>query len=133
MPGGKTREGPYGPYPNTGEWKEPFLASLRECPNVLKAAKAAGTSRRNVYKARKNSKTFAAAWDEAFQEGIDKIEGVAMSNALDSDPKNNSMRMFMLKAWRPERYKETVQNEITGKDGGDVVVKILRGVSVDDL
>ena len=120
-------------YENTGDWKEPFLAYLRKHPNVHKAAKAAGTERKNAYKARVRDPEFAEAWDDAIGEGIDEIEALAIKNAKSGDARWQTMMIFLLKNWKPERYKDTVQNEVVGKDGGDVIVKILRGVSMDDL
>lgn len=120
-------------YPNTGKWKSIFLASLKSTLNVSRAADVAGITRRAAYKARTEHADFAADWDEALEEVVDRIEAISMHQALDPDPKNTVMRIFMLKSRRPEVYKETVQNELVGKDGGDMVVKVLRGVSVDDL
>lgn len=116
-----------------GDWKPAFLAYLRRHPNVSRAAREAGVSRKMAYKAREQSGKFAEEWDEAYDEAIAEIERVAFENASSGSAQYQTMMIFLLKNWMPERYKDVVQNEHTGKDGGDVVVKVLRGVSVDDL
>jgi hypothetical protein len=91
-------------------------------------------TRRTVYKARTEHADFREAWDDVMDQVIDRIEEITLNQALDpDDAKGITARIFLLKCWRPERYKETVQNEVVGRDGGDVVVKVLRGVSLDDL
>lgn len=127
------RKNPPPRYPNTGKWKALFLATLKATCSVTEAAEAAGITRRMAYKARNEHPDFREAWDDAMDEVLDRVEGIMFTQAFDSDPKNTTARIFLLKAWRPDRYKETVQNELVGRDGGDVVVKVLRGVSLDDL
>lgn len=46
-------------------WCEPFLAALREAPNVSRAARAAGVTRGTPPRARERIPAFAQAWDEA--------------------------------------------------------------------
>ena len=126
-------QGP-GPRPRTKEWKEPFLAYLRLHPNVTHAAKLTGIEKSWAYQVREQEPDFAEAWDEAIAESIGGIEKIAFDKARSEDARWQTMMIFLLKNWMPERYKDTLQNEITGKDGTpDVIVKVLKGVSLDDL
>lgn len=62
-------------------WQEPFLAAMRELPIVSHAAKLVGIDRTTAYYERKNNPDFAAAWDDAVEEGVDKVEAAAFQRA----------------------------------------------------
>lgn len=55
-------------------WRESFLAALREMPIVRNACAAVGIDRATAYRARAADPTFAAAWNEALEEGVDRAE-----------------------------------------------------------
>ena len=119
------RKNPPPTYKNTGEWKPAFLAYLRKMPNVTKAAKAAGVERKWTYKEREYDAQFAADWDDAIREAIDEIEALAIQNARAGDARWQTMMIFMLKSWKPDRYKETVQTELTGPGGGSLTINVV--------
>jgi hypothetical protein len=96
------------------EWRPKFLASLRNSGNVRAACLAAGIDRRTAYRNRDNSTEFAAQWDEALQDAIDALEAVAINRARTS---SDTLLIFLLKAHRPEKYRETVRNEHSGPNG----------------
>ena len=62
-------------------WRAAFLAALRECGVVRDACEAAGIGRRTAYDLRDADPTFAAAWDDALQDGIDLLEREAVRRA----------------------------------------------------
>ena len=109
-------------YPNTGEWKEAFLAALRALPNVSKAAKKVGISRSLAYKARKEDEEFAVDWDNAWDESLDGLEAEMFRRAKKS---SDTLLIFTLKSHRPDVYRETVRNEITGSDGANLVIEVV--------
>lgn len=99
---------------NSGEWKVAFIAYLRKYPNVVKAANHVGVARSLVYRERAADPAFEAAFQDAWDEAIDAVEGVAMELARHRDPKNNSLRLAMLKAWKSERYGDKSQVTLKG-------------------
>lgn len=78
-------------------WVEPFLAALRNNPNVSAAARAVGVSRQYAYDVRdsKNkdgspkkgdalalARKFDAAWKDALEESLDELEAEARRRAF---------------------------------------------------
>lgn len=117
------------------DWKETFLSRLRKSPNVTAAARAAGYSRQWMYELREREENFAKAWDEALSESLDTAEGELYRRAVRGVVKrvyyqdkhidtvkeySDTLLIFMLKAHRPEKYRETVRSELTGKNGGPI-------------
>lgn len=108
-----------------------FLAELRETCNVTKAAQAAGVSSSAVYSLRRSDVLFAERWEEALQEGIDLLEHEAHRRAFRGVEEpvfyqgsecgsvtkySDQLAMFLLKAHRPEKYRERseVKQEVSG-------------------
>lgn len=108
---------------NSGEWKQAFIAYLRKYPNVVKAANHVGVARSLVYRERAADPAFEAAFQDAWDEAIDAIEGVAMELARSRNPKNNSLRMAMLRAHRPERYGDRSEIRLKGSKEEPLLVQ----------
>jgi hypothetical protein len=87
----------------TGEWIETFLSALRTLPVIRVACKEAGISRKTAYQWRERDPEFRAQWDEAHEDGIDMLEATLHKRAREKD---TLASIFLLKAWRPERYRE---------------------------
>jgi hypothetical protein len=51
-----------------------FLKALADTGNVTAAVAVAGTSRTRVYELRRTDPAFAAAWEEAEETAVDKLE-----------------------------------------------------------
>ncbi len=113
---------------HAGEWRPLFLADLAKNGNVWAACRAAGIDRKTAYNHRDQSPEFAAAWDVALQDAIDILEAVAAERARKS---SDTLLIFLLKAHRPDKYRETVRNEHSGPNGGPIRTSIT--VSADDL
>lgn len=63
----------------------------------------AGVSTAGAYKLRKNNPKFAQDWEDAQEIGLNSLEDVANERARgDSDV----LLMFLLKAHRPEKYRD---------------------------
>lgn len=88
------------------EWRPIFLKVLRNSGNVRAACAAAHITRQAAYKARDASKEFAADWADALDDAIDGLEAVAIDRARRS---SDTLLIFLLKAHRPERYRETIR------------------------
>jgi hypothetical protein len=102
------------------EWWPRFLAALGIGGNVSAACLAAGIDRRTAYRNRKQFKGFARSWAEAVDEACDILEGIAWERASAS---SDLLLIFLLKANRPAKYRETVRQE----HSGDVIVRVVYG------
>ena len=116
-------------------WPDKFVAALRELPNVSFACRKAGIVRMTAYQRRASHPDFAAAWDDAMQQGIDALEEAAMERATKGvkrgvwlrGPKGNPKRvetiyeasdqlaMFLLKGNRPDRYREPKGTDLSAQ------------------
>lgn len=132
-----------------------FLDVLSQYGNVTRAAEAAAVSRTALYKRKAEDEEFAKAWDEAVQIGNKQLEDEARRRALegvvepvfDKDGNQTGERIkysdtlliFLLKGNNPDKFKDRVQGEITGKGGGPIQhqhsheLGDLAQKSVDDL
>lgn len=114
----------------TPEKRTKFLKALTETPNVSRACRLAKISRVTAYNHRKEDEAFAAAWDEALEEGVDGLVESAWRRAKKGD---TALTIFLLKAHRPEMYRETVRTEHSGPDGGPIRVSKASDLSDDEL
>lgn len=86
-------------------WREPFLAALSEHGSITLAARAARVSRFTVYRERNQDELFRKQWDYALELGVDALEDMAKIRAQTSD----TLMIFLLKAHRPEKYRERAE------------------------
>lgn len=100
-------------------WEPLFLKTLADHANVRAACKVAGISRESAYKRKRVNKEFSDRWDAALLEAVEVLEAAAWSRATTT---SDTLLIFLLKAHKPEKYRETTRNEITGKDGGPVEI-----------
>lgn len=121
-----------------GDKQREFIDILSESGNVSESADKAGMSRSKVYKY-KNERNeagelvhleFSQAWDEAIEIAIDMLEAAARRRAFTGVEKpvgwyqgraggmvreySDNLLMFLLKAHRPEKYKERTEAIIHG-------------------
>ena len=109
-----------------------FLEAFALTGNVSESAKAAGVGRSTVYDARESDKAFAAAWDEAEEDAADRLERVALERAVDgvAEPVyykgqlagavrrySDTLLIFLLKARRPEKFRERYDHQHSGSVG----------------
>jgi hypothetical protein len=109
-----------------GEWRPAFLAALRNSGNVRAACRAADVSRQTVYEHRATDPEFAAAWQETLEEALDVLEAAAWSRAATS---SDTLLMFLLRAHRPEVYRERVDLRL---DGLREVKRLAQAEGVDE-
>jgi hypothetical protein len=115
---------------------ERFLSALREGRSVSAAAADAGVSYRLAYYWRAKDAEFAKAWQEALEEGTDRLEDEARRRAVEGTTKpiyhrgervgevqvySDALLMLLLRARRPDKYRDRVEH--TGKDGAPLEVK----------
>lgn len=121
-------------------WERAFLVSLALTGNVTEAAKSAHIDRTVVYDLRAAHEDFAQAWDAALEQAADVLETEARRRAVDGVTEtvyqggkavgtvqrySDTLLIFLLNGMRPEKYKQVVRNEVTGK-GGKAVEVIMR-------
>lgn len=103
------------------ERQKKFIATLAASGIVTEAALAIGASTDALYKLRHKAggEEFSAAWDEAIDRGVARLEDCALQRALKGEERmvvsggqlmgferryNDSLVMFFLRKRRPERY-----------------------------
>lgn len=87
-----------------------FLTALAAGQSVTAAAEAAGIDRKTAYRWRDAEPDFADAWEDALEDGTDRLEDEALRRAYNG---SDTMVIFLLKARRPKKYRERVQRENT--------------------
>lgn len=121
----------------TLEKRAAFLAELSKVPNVTRAARLIGMSRRYMYEVREADEEFARQWDEAIDEGVETLEAEVHRRGFDGVDKpvtfqgmitdtykeySDTLAIFLLKAHRPDRYRDNTKVELTGANGGPVKI-----------
>lgn len=107
------------------EWHDEFLAHFLEIGTITGAAKATGVDRRTVQLARQRDEEFALKLADAEEQFTEKLERVAYTRAVDG---SDRLVEFLLKARRPDRYRENVKIEHSGQIAHD-----LSALSDDEL
>ena len=109
-------------------WRDVFIERLKATGNITLAARGAGVSRQEVYKARNRNKTFRRQWEEALEDAVDLLAGEARRRATGMNRDvwyagkvvgsereySDALLMFLLKAHRPHLYRENVKVEHSG-------------------
>ena len=98
-------------------WRPAFLDAFRATGIVRLACHAAGISRQSAYRERGRNPRFAAAWATAEEEATEGLEAEARRRALAT---SDTLLIFLLKARRPDVYRERANLELTGRDGGPI-------------
>ena len=95
-----------------------------------------------MYELRDNDATFAEEWDSAAEEGTDRLEDEALRRAVEGweEPVyhqgvicgtirrySDGLLTMLLKARRPEKYRERTSTELTGKSGEPLSIKVVFG------
>lgn len=89
---------------------------------MSRACLAADIDRSTYYNWRDAYPDFAAEADAAIERGTDKLEDIAMERASRPLDGSDTLLIFLLKARRPGRYRETTRHELTGPDGKELTV-----------
>lgn len=105
----------------TPEKDAAFLDTLRDGASISAACLAAGYGRASAYEWREQDQTFKAAWDDAAEEGTDRMEDEAYRRAVRGTTKpvyqgkervgevqeySDTLMIFMLKARRREKFSD---------------------------
>lgn len=113
----------------TAKKRDAFIEALSARGNVSEACKASGVARRTVYEWRDDDAVFAKMWDDALDQAADTMEREAWRRAVEGTDKpvfhqgqevgaireySDTLLIFLLKAVRPEKYRERQQVEQSG-------------------
>ncbi len=130
---------PKGQAKRTPSKKARFLRALLKTGNVTLSAKAASWARCMAYFEREKDEAFAAAWDEAHEAFLDSLEAEVIRRGFRGvrEPVgwyqgtpggfvkrySDNLAMFVLKAERPDKYRE--RSEVEHKGNVTLVVEKL--------
>jgi hypothetical protein len=101
-----------GRKPVDTSWHPRFLEFLASTCNVTLACRAAGVDRTVAYDHKREMPDFAAAWEDAKEAAIEILEGEAWQRAR---KQSDTLMIFLLKAHKPEKYRERTEMDITSK------------------
>ena len=85
-------------------WQKAFLAALEQTGSVTAGAEAAKVGRCHAYDIRRKDPTFSKLWDEALDASANVLEDEARKRAFAG---SDVLPIFMLKAIRPQRFRES--------------------------
>lgn len=110
----------------TADRQRAFIAHLAATGIVIQAAKHIGASMEALYKLRKRpgAEEFDAAWDQAVDRGVARLEDCALARAIEGEERlvvsagkllgterrhNESLVMFLLRHRRADRYSANIR------------------------
>jgi hypothetical protein len=112
------------------DWRARFLAGFTKSGSVRGGCIHAGIHHSTAYRERQRSETFALAWADIEQQVTDQLEETALTLALAGEVR---LIEFMLRARKPEVYREHHLLEHTGPGGNGPVELIDLGVDLSRL
>jgi hypothetical protein len=128
--------------------RQAFLDTLTDDGNVRRACRDSGLPRTTAYRLRKEEPELAAAWDQAVNTGNDALEDEAIERALHGVEEeiwyggkhigttrkySDSLLMFLLKARRPEKFRDAAQ-ALADADRPVPVIRVsVRGKDGEEL
>lgn len=131
----------------TAKKRAAFLAALQSGYSATGACDQAGIGKTAAYAWRNDEPEFAAEWDEAVDGGTDVLEDEARRRAVEGTDKpiyqggskvgvvreySDTLLIFLLKGRRPEKFKDRVQQQHTGKDGEPLTFTMTLDKAGDD-
>jgi hypothetical protein len=120
--GGKT------PVENGHLKKAAVLSAFKNCANVTRACEIADIARATFYSWLKEDPEFKAAYEAAREEAVEVLEDEAIRRATVGG--SDTLLIFLLKAARPQKYRDYVRQEVTGANGAGLVPTRVEIVSV---
>lgn len=124
-----------------------FLAAFRATASVTKAAAAAKIERCLHYRWLKEDRQYAAEFERAKDEAAQTLEDEAVRRAVEGTQRpvfyrgkacgvireySDTLLQFLLKGFRPEKYRERATIEHSGPDGGPIPIEDSRLTTLTD-
>lgn len=112
------------------DWKPAWLEAFEKTGMVMQACKIAKVGRSTVYDARQRDETFALAWADVEEATTERMEREAYRRAVEGVHRDvfhrgqvvgaeqhysDTLLIFMLKARRPDKYRENLHVEHGGR------------------
>lgn len=122
-------------------WTEKFLDGFRDRCTVSGACEVAGVDRSTAYRERQRNEEFALAWHDLEQETTDTLEREAFRRAAEGVEEpvyhrgeevghvrkySDTLLIFLLKARKPEMYRETHRFEHSGPNGAPIEKRVVQ-------
>jgi hypothetical protein len=108
--------------------KTAVLSAFKNCANVTRACEIADIARATFYGWLKEDPEFKAAYEAAREEAVQVLEDEAIRRATIGG--SDTLLIFLLKAARPQKYRDYVRQEVTGANGAGLVPTRVEIVSV---
>ena len=99
--------------------KAAVLAAFKNCANVTKACELVDIARATFYGWLRDDPEFKAAYEASREEAIQVLEDEAIKRATIGG--SDTLLIFLLKAARPQKYRDYVRQEVTGPNGAGLV------------
>lgn len=126
------------------DWQIKFIKELCRTGNVSAACRKAKVSRKHAYETRQLDVDFAEAWAEALIIATEALEEEARRRAYIGvlEPVfyegkqvakirkySDTLMIFLLKAHRPDKYRENSRVEHVGDGGGAIKIEEVNGAT----
>ena len=95
--------------------QERFLNAYSLGGSITQACRSCSIARANPYRWRDGSDIFSEALTIAKEYGVQRLEDWALARAMDAMNPSDRLTEFLLKAARPEVYRERVDHHLHGK------------------
>lgn len=116
-----------------------FLEAFGTYASISKAARKVKVPRRTIYEWFNTDPIFKADYELATKQAVDALEDEAIRRGMEGVLKpiyqggqkvgtvreySDTLMSLLLKAWAPEKYKERMHQELTGKGGKPLFSKV---------
>jgi hypothetical protein len=100
-----------------------FLVAFGKSGIIGEAARKAKIGRQSHYDWLSDP-VYANAFEQAREESIELLEKSVRQRAMRARKPSDLLSIFLLKAARPEKYRDNAKVEMSGPGGGPVVVEV---------
>lgn len=120
----------------TPEKQAAFIEALRQTCNISRSCELVGISQGTARSLKSTLPSFAEKWEEAIEYAADTLEQSARERALGVQEAiyhqgvvvglktvySDAMTALLLRAHRPQKFRDNASVEMSGKDGGPIIM-----------
>lgn len=99
-------------------WEKAFIDAYRQCGSMSQSCDIAGIDRSTVHRRAQAYPEFMAMLEEAREEATDRLEAICRKRA---EANSDVLLMFLLKALKPEKYRDSYHVETSTKPTSYVI------------